>query len=314
VGGVILFSRNYESPQQLSALTASIAALRQPALLIATDHEGGRVQRFRNGFTAIPPMRSLGERWQINAGEAVKMARACGYITGTELAAHGVDFSFAPVLDLDWGESSVIGNRSFSRQSEVVFELASALISGLGEAGVANCAKHFPGHGFVRADSHLEIPRDERTLDAIERDDMAPFKRLSPVLDSVMPAHVIYTRVDSQPAGFSPVWLQNILRDRLDFKGMIFSDDLSMEGASVAGDVTARAEAAFAAGCDMALLCNDPLRCDVLLGGLTAKGKKGDWEFSHRFEKMRARPRSIDAAHDPRYQEARAMIAAIGLD
>lgn len=314
IGAVILFARNYASPQQLIQLTANIHALRKPALLIAVDHEGGRVQRFREGFTAIPPMRALGELWQRGNREAMKAATDCGYVMGAELAAHGVDFSFAPVLDLDWGESGVIGNRAFHRQPKIVADLAGALMRGLREAGVANCGKHFPGHGYVRADSHHEIPRDERQADDIRAEDLLPFQMLSAELDSIMPAHVIYEQVDMQPAGFSKVWLQNILRRELGFKGVIFSDDLSMEAASVAGGVAARAEAALEAGCDMVLLCNDPIRCDELLAGLIARGVRAGRELAGRLQCMRAHPRSADLALDARYQTARANVVGIGLD
>ncbi len=314
VGAVILFARNYASPEQLKQLTASIHALREPALPIAVDHEGGRVQRFREGFTAIPPMRALGELWQVGAEEARRAATACGYVMGAELAAHGVDFSFAPVLDLDWGESGVIGNRAFHRQPEIVAALAAALIQGLREAGVANCGKHFPGHGFVRADSHHEIPRDSRSFKEISEEDLRPFQSLSRQMDSVMPAHVIYEKVDAHPAGFSRHWLQTVLREQLGFSGIIFSDDLSMEGASVAGGFAARALAALAAGCDMVLLCNDPSGCDALLAGLSASELRPGEDLAKRLQRMRAAPRTASLDTDPRYAAARAIVAGIGLD
>ncbi|HEX9391194.1 MAG TPA: beta-N-acetylhexosaminidase [Usitatibacteraceae bacterium] len=314
VGAVILFARNYASPEQLKRLTASIRALREPALLIAVDHEGGRVQRFRAGFTAIPSMRTFGELWQRSEADALKAALDCGYIMGAELAAHGIDFSFAPVLDLDWGESGVIGNRAFHRQPHIVAALAGALMRGLREAGMANCGKHFPGHGYVRADSHHDIARDERRLGAISAQDLVPFQMLAEELDSVMPAHVIYAQIDAQPAGFSKIWLQQVLRVQLGFKGLIFSDDLSMEGASVAGGVVARAEAALDAGCDMVLLCNDPPRCDELLSGLAARGAIAGSGLAGRLQRMRAGGRTSDLATDPRYQAARASVAGVGLD
>lgn len=254
VGGMILFSRNYESPEQLTRLCAEIHALRSPALPIAVDHEGGRVQRFREGFTVLPAMRGLGEWWDREPQAAQWAARDMGYVLAAELRACGVDFSFAPVLDLDYGHSSVIGNRAFHRNPQAVIELAGALIEGLRQAGMVVCGKHFPGHGFVAADSHIAIPVDDRSFDELA-EDMMPYHHLS--LDGVMPAHVIYPRVDSQPAGFSSRWL-SILREDFEFKGVIFSDDLSMEGASVAGDIVARAEAAWNAGCDMLLVCNSP--------------------------------------------------------
>ncbi|HEX8987001.1 MAG TPA: beta-N-acetylhexosaminidase [Rhodocyclaceae bacterium] len=252
VGGVILFSRNYESPVQLLSLCTDIHALRR--LPIAVDHEGGRVQRFRDGFTRLPAMRRLGDWWDEDAEAAKEAARALGFVLAAELRAHGVDFSFAPVLDLDWGRSGVIGDRAFHRDPHAVIELAGSLIAGLRDAGAIACGKHFPGHGWVQADSHVAIPVDERSLARLTSD-MRPYRALK--LDAVMPAHVIYPDVDTKPAGFSRAWLE-MLREELRFDGVIFSDDLSMEGASVAGDIVARADAAWDAGCDMLLVCNAP--------------------------------------------------------
>ncbi len=266
VGGVILFARNYDSPGQLSALTTEIRALRDPAPLIAVDHEGGRVQRFRTGFTAIPPMRTLGALWDRDVAAAVAEAERLGRVIASELAAHGIDFSFIPVLDLDHGSSTVIGDRAFHGNPNAVAHLASALHRGLRAGGSVGVGKHFPGHGFVAADSHHEIPVDERPLDALLKDDLVPFGALVRLgLEAVMPAHVLYPAVDVLPAGFSRIWLQDILRGRLGFDGMIFSDDLSMAGARGIGDIVARADAAWAAGCDMVLVCNDPDSADVLL-------------------------------------------------
>lgn len=316
IGAVILFARNYQSPDQLKKLTASIHGLREPSLPIAVDHEGGRVQRFREGFTAIPPMRTLGEHWQQSTADAEsdakRVAEACGYVIGAELVAHGVDFTFAPVLDLDWGESGVIGDRSFHRSPAIVTALARELMNGMRAAGMANCGKHYPGHGYVRADSHHEIPHDARSLADISADDMMPFSELANELDSVMPAHVIYDQIDSQPAGFSAFWLQQKLRGELAFKGVIFSDDLTMEGASVAGGMVARAEVALAAGCDMVLLCNDPVRCDELLNGLWAAGYRARPETSQHLARMRARPNVSGAAlaDDARYLAARSIVLA----
>ncbi len=254
VGGVILFSRNYRDPEQLTALCAEIHALKEPRLLIAIDHEGGRVQRCRSGFTRLPAMRRLGEWWDREPAAAIEAAREVGFLLASELRACGVDLSFTPVLDLDWGRSGVIGDRAFHGDPHAVIELAGKLIAGMRQVGMACCGKHFPGHGWVTADSHVAIPVDERGLDEMALD-LLPFRELH--LDAVMPAHVIYPRVDERPAGFSPVWIGK-LRKEFGFAGVIFSDDLSMAGASVAGDALARVEAAWQAGCDMLLLCNAP--------------------------------------------------------
>ena len=265
-GGVILFSRNFESCAQLKALTASIRALRTPTLLICVDHEGGRVQRFRDGFTAIPAMRTLGEMWDSDVALAAGEAHRLGHLLAGELRAHGVDFSFTPVLDIDFGASAVIGDRALHGNPNAVAHLASCLRRGLNAGGCAAVGKHFPGHGFIAADSHVDLPVDERTLDALAVDDLIPFAVLSKEgLEAVMPAHVVYPAVDSLAAGFSRVWLQDILRGRLGFAGLIFSDDLGMAGAHAAGDIVARAEAAAAAGCDMVLACNDHAASDELL-------------------------------------------------
>jgi beta-N-acetylhexosaminidase len=272
VGGVILFSRNFESVGQLAELTDEIHALRSPPLLIAVDHEGGRVQRFRDGFAAIPPMRVLGRLWDHDEEQALHAARSCGMVLAAELRACGVDLSFAPVLDLDHGPSGVIGDRAFHRGPEAVAALAAALVRGLRDAGMASCGKHFPGHGFVAADSHVDTPVDGRSLEEIERDDLIPFRRLVAAgLAAVMPAHVVYPAVDAAPAGFSSVWL-DYLRRHLGFAGMIFSDDLSMEGARAFGGVVERGVAALDAGCDMLLLCNAPDDLRVLVEGFARAG------------------------------------------
>ena len=274
VGGVILFARNYESPRQLAELTASIRAVRTPPLLISVDHEGGRVQRFREGFTKIPPMRELGKLWDAHPKRAKHLAEQTGWVLAAELRAQGVDFSFAPVLDVDYGSSGVIGDRAFHAEPQAIAELAHSLMIGMKKAGMATVGKHFPGHGFVRADSHLEIPVDERDFADIEMCDLIPFRQMVDFgLTAVMPAHVIYPKVDPRPAGFSKVWLKDILRGELGFEGCIFSDDLSMEGATVAGGIVQRAEAALNAGVDMVLVCNKPESADELLDGLV-------WEMS----------------------------------
>jgi beta-N-acetylhexosaminidase len=285
-GGIILFARNWDNRAQLTALCAEIKKIRKD-LLICVDHEGGRVQRFKtDGFTHLPPMRALGELWLKDAMAATNAATACGYVLGAELRACGVDFSFTPVLDLDYGESSVIGDRAFARDPRVVGLLAKSLMHGLLQSGMANCGKHFPGHGFVKADSHTDIPVDRRSLKAILADDAAPYEWLNTTLTSVMPAHVIYPKVDARPAGFSEKWLTYILRGQLGFGGAIFSDDLSMAGARLLDgkqvSYTEAAMAALNAGCDMVLLCNQSMgegqEVDELLDGLTQGQLRQQWE------------------------------------
>jgi beta-N-acetylhexosaminidase len=305
VGGMILFARNWQDREQLSALCAEIKAVRDD-LLICVDHEGGRVQRFRtDGFTHLPPMRRFGELWMkdgkgregAGAMNAMAAATAAGYVLGAELRACGVDFSFTPVLDLDYGESSVIGDRAFHRDPRIVTMLARSLMQGLLQAGMANCGKHFPGHGYVRADSHLEIPVDDRTLKAILAEDAIPYEWLGTALTSVMPAHVVYSKVDPLPAGFSAKWLQDILREQLQFQGAVFSDDLSMAGArQIQGrDVsfTEAAVVALEAGCDMVLLCNESVNSeggasiDEMLDGLAQAQSRGEWHASEQGEQRR---------------------------
>lgn len=286
-GGVILFGRNFASRQQLTKLTTEIKKLRAD-VLISIDHEGGRVQRCRtDGFTHLPPMRKLGELWSAknkftgkskyaaeSAAQAMAAATACGYVLATELRACGVDFSFTPVLDLDFGRSAVIGDRSFSGDPQITFALAKSLNEGLRLADMSNCGKHFPGHGWAEADSHVAIPIDERSLEDILSCDAKPYEWLDLSLASVMPAHVIYPQVDKNPAGFSHIWLHSILREELGFQGVIFSDDLSMEGASVAGSVVKGAELALDAGCDAVLICNRPDLADQLLSKLKVSKSK----------------------------------------
>ena len=320
-GGIILFARNWKDRQQLGKLCAEIKDIRGD-LLICVDHEGGRVQRFRtDGLTHLPPMRALGDRWRHDQLAATNAATACGYVLGAELRACGVDFSFTPVLDLDFQKvapaqantsaaprggavglgrpgaslSSIIGDRAFGRDPRVVSMLAKSLMHGLLQSGMANCGKHFPGHGFVKADSHTDIPVDTRTLKAILADDAAPYEWLNTTLSSVMPAHVIYPKVDSRPAGFSSKWLNFILRSQLGFGGAIFSDDLSMAGARVIDGVevsyTEAAIAALDAGCDMVLLCNQSVGTgkpvDDLLDGMAEALLKGRWEMREASELRR---------------------------
>lgn len=266
VGGVILFRRNFQNVAQLKKLCHDIKSLRSPELIIAVDHEGGRVQRFIDGFTRLPAMQVLGEMWDSDGADiAQTAAEQIGWVLATELAACGVDLSFAPVLDLDWGQSSVIGNRSFHKQPEIVIALALALQRGLNRGGMKSCGKHFPGHGFVSGDSHHVLPQDHRPLSELKQYDIAPFAALAKQgMAAVMPAHVIYSQVDDKTAGFSSIWLKQILRDELQFDGVIFSDDLTMEGAGSAGGICERAAAAFAAGCDIVLVCNRPDLVDEL--------------------------------------------------
>lgn len=330
-GGLILFARNWEQRRQLTALCAEVKSLR-PDLLICVDHEGGRVQRFRtNGFTHLPPMRALGEMWLKDAPgapgsgalAATNAATACGFVLAAELRACGVDFSFTPVLDLDFGGSHVIGDRAFARDPRVVSLLAKSLMHGLLLAGMSNCGKHFPGHGFVAADSHTDIPVDRRSLKAILADDSAPYEWLNTTLTSVMPAHVVYPKVDSRPAGFSGRWLQAILRQRLGFQGAIFSDDLSMAGARmIDGREVSYSEAAVAAltaGCDLVLLCNQSMgegrAVDELLDGLAEAQVKEHWRPSDASEQRRhallpatRAPAWDDLMIEPRYVQALGLI------
>ena len=333
-GGVILFARNWHNRAQLLQLTSAIKAVKGD-LLICVDHEGGRVQRFRSdGFTHLPPMASLGAMW-MNDGKGAKAApgsgalratnaaTAAGYVLASELRSCGVDFSFTPVLDLDWGESGVIGDRAFHRDARVVTLLAKSLMHGLLQAGMANCGKHFPGHGFVKADSHTEVPVDTRSLSALLAEDAAPYPWLRSTLTSVMPAHVIYPKVDKRPAGFSAKWLQDILRGRLGFDGAIFSDDLSMEGARrIDGQLVSYTDAAVVAlqaGCDMVLLCNQSLgegtAVDELLDGLAGEQAAGRWQPSADSEARRIAllPQTLPLAWDdlmfqPAYLQALEML------
>lgn len=261
VGGIILFTRNYSDRAQLTALCAEIHALRQPRLLIAVDHEGGRVQRFREGFTRLPAMRTLGQLYDQDASAALAAAQDVGFVLAAELRACGVDFSFTPVLDLDYGPSRVIGDRAFHRNPRVVALLANAFGQGLKAGGMGTCGKHFPGHGYVIPDSHIELPVDDRLLEAIQ-DDLLPYRECT--LDSVMAAHVIYEQVDKNTAVFSSKWIA-YLRNNLKFEGVVFTDDLSMAGAGVVGDMLARVQAAWHAGCDMLLVCNAPDAVELVL-------------------------------------------------
>lgn len=334
VGGIILFARNWDNRDQLVQLCADIKAVKSD-LLICVDHEGGRVQRFKtDGFTHLPPMRAFGAMWMddgkgkkrrkgTGAMQAMNAATAAGYVLGSELRACGVDFSFTPVLDLDYGESSVIGDRSFHRDPRVVAALAKSLMHGLLQAGMGNCGKHFPGHGHVKADSHTDMPVDTRKLKKILSEDAAPYPWLSSVLTAVMPAHVIYPKVDALPAGFSKVWLQDILRNELRYDGAIFSDDLSMEAARrVDGHVISYTEAALralAAGCDMVLLCNqsmgDGKPLDELLSGMHEAWQSGRWtpDVDSESRRVALLPETVPQPWDelmlqPAYQDALSLL------
>jgi beta-N-acetylhexosaminidase len=331
VGGLILFARNWQDRAQLTALCRAIKKIRAD-LLICVDNEGGRVQRFKtDGFTHLPPMRALGDLWMQAPSangrggplDAMHAATACGYVLGAELRACGVDLSFTPVLDLYFGGSSVIGDRAFARDPRVVAMLARSLMQGLLQSGMANCGKHFPGHGFVKADSHTAVPVDARSLKTILADDAAPYLWLRGVTGSVMPAHVIYPKVDALPAGFSPRWLGEILRTKLGFTGAVFSDDLSMAGARVVDGTpvtfTQAALVALQAGCDMALLCNQSLTSsedggtaiDTVLNGLSEAALKGYWLPSEASEERRLALLPVGTALDwdalmvhPHYMQA----------
>jgi beta-N-acetylhexosaminidase len=318
-GGLILFARNWLDRAQLTALCADVKAVRED-LLICVDHEGGRVQRFRtDGFSHLPPMRELGALWMRDPMAATDAASAAGFVLASELRACGVDLSFTPVLDLDHGPSGVIGDRAFHRDPRVVTLLAKSLMHGMLRAGMAHCGKHFPGHGYVKADSHVAVPVDRRSLKAILADDARPYEWLSSTLASVMPAHVVYARVDARPAGFSARWLKDILRGQLGFTGAVFSDDLSMEGARhLAGRELRYAEAAalaLDAGCDLVLLCNQSVdggeAVDELLQGLQAQADAGHWSPDPDSEQRRlamlpvSPPQTWDMLmHDPVYQHA----------
>jgi beta-N-acetylhexosaminidase len=309
VGGVILFSRNYESPEQLNRLTAEIRALRHPELVITVDQEGGRVQRFREGFTALPPMHLLGRHYDLERERALELAFTCGWLMAAELRAGGVDLSFAPVLDLDYGLSEVIGNRAFHRDPQVVGRLAGRFAAGMRHAGMAAVGKHFPGHGGVAADSHHALPEDHRAY-ADLLDDMRPYETLiSEGLAGVMVAHVVYSRLDRLPAGFSRWWLGTELRIRLRFQGAVFSDDLSMAGAAFAGSPAERALLALEAGCDVVLVCNDRPAAIAVVEAL------GDWcEPAAHLRLARLRGRGGfegELRATPEWQRAEAAVRAI---
>lgn len=310
-GGVILFARNFESPQQICRLITQIHELRSPHLLVAVDQEGGRVQRFRDGFTRLPAAASYLSGCAGDLREACRVAHAMGWLMAAELRAVGVDFSFAPVLDLDRGVSGVIGDRAFAGSPEQVGRLAGAWMLGAREAGMVSVGKHFPGHGGVAADSHHALPVDQRTFEVLSAQDLRPFARLIDAgLEAIMPAHVIYAACDTEPAGFSHFWLQDVLRDRLGFQGVIFSDDLDMAAAGHAGGYADRARAALAAGCDMVLVCNNPEGAHEALDALV---NYHDPVAQSRTARLHGRP-ARDLAHlhvQPRWRDAVEMAARL---
>lgn len=275
VGGVVIFSKNFTSKAQIQDLIADIKALKDPALFVCVDHEGGRVQRFRSEFTILPPMRRLGELYEHDPNAALACANACGDVIGTELGKIGMDFSFTPVLDLDYGQSSVIGDRSFHSSPEIVSQLAGALINGLLATGMQAIGKHFPGHGFVVKDSHLELPQDARSFEQIAQKDLIPFQELYPKLAGIMTAHVLYPKVAPEIATFSPYWLKHVLRQELGYQGLIFSDDLLMKATDAFGDISTRARLALDAGCDVLLLCNSDAEVLKLLADKTLTTRPG---------------------------------------
>lgn len=304
VAGLIIFARNIEHPRQVRELTAAIRAVR-PELILAVDQEGGRVQRLRQGFVRLPAMRELAHH-----ADAVGLAEHCGWLMAAEVLAVGLDLSFAPVLDLDHGHSAVVGTRAFEGDPERATALAGAFIRGMNAAGMAACGKHFPGHGWAEADSHVAIPTDERSLEQIRACDLVPFARLAGQLAAVMPAHVIYPQVDGNPAGFSRRWLQDILRGELGFEGVIFSDDLSMAGAHVVGDAASRIEAALSAGCDMGLVCNDRAAAELALSAAQRMGVQP----SPRIAAMRGQAfADVEYRQHPRWQQATAALRAAAL-
>lgn len=315
-GGVILFARHYENRAQLVALTDAIHAVRDD-LLIAVDHEGGRVQRFRtDGFTVLPAMGRLGEVWDKDVLLATKLATAVGYILASELRACGVDLSFTPVLDLGYGQSKVVGDRAFHRDPRVVTLLAKSLNHGLALAGMANCGKHFPGHGWAQADSHVAVPVDDRPLEAIVGEDAMPYDWLGLSLAAAMPGHVIYPKVDSKPAGFSRVWVQEILRGKLRFTGAIFSDDLSMEAARQGGTLTEGTRAALEAGCDMVLICNQPDEAEKVLDALRVvePSRAMRRESAKRIRRLQPRGKALGwdrLVAEPAYLAAQALLRSV---
>lgn len=317
VGGLIYFSRNFESAEQIADLTRQVREVR-PNILIAVDQEGGRVQRFKDGFTRIPNMGCIGELYASNPEEAKTTAQTMGWLIGAEMSAVGVDFSFAPVLDIDYGESDIIGDRAFHNTPEGVIDLAGAFIAGFHEVSMGATGKHFPGHGFVAGDSHICKPVDERSLDEIMVTDLRPFERLAQAgMDAVMVAHIVYSQVDEQPAGFSTIWLQEILRQQLGFNGVIFSDDLSMDGADIGIGYVERAQSSIQAGCDMVLVCNKPEEAECVVEQLDcSQCDDANWTAlaPQRLAKMRLQKPALSLTElkaTPKWQHASTLASAL---
>lgn len=308
VGGVILFSRNYHSLEQLEKLVQSIHAIKTPKLLIAVDQEGGRVQRFKDGFTILPAMRRFGEIYDTDQKMALQLAQQCGWLMASEVCSTGFDISFAPVLDIDKGISSVIGDRAFHNDPFVIGKIAQAFIVGMDEAGMQATGKHFPGHGSIAADSHIAMPVDERNMREIEMDDLKPFQFMVDAgINALMMAHVIYSRIDSQPAGFSSFWMKSILRDKMHFQGAIFSDDLSMEGAVIAGDYMQRAKLSLDAGCDMILVCNNRAATwDVVKSLVGYDNPASSLRLAHLHHKRPITRETL--VSEPRWKKAKALL------
>ncbi len=309
VGGVILFSRNYHSLEQLETLVQSIQAIKKPRLLVAVDQEGGRVQRFKDGFTILPAMRHFGDIYEQDQKKALELARQCGWLMASEVNSTGVDISFAPVLDIDKGISTVIGDRAFHSDPFVVGKIAQAFIVGMDEAGMQATGKHFPGHGSIAADSHVAMPIDERPLREIEMDDLKPFQfMIDAGINALMMAHVIYPRVDKHSAGFSHVWIKTILREKMHFQGAIFSDDLSMEGAVIAGDYKQRAKVSLDAGCDMILVCNNRTAAWDVVNSLQGyNNPASSLRLAHLHQKQAISRDTLVAM--PRWREAKRQLA-----
>jgi len=312
VGGVIYFTRNFESSEQIAELTRNIKALRQPELLVAIDHEGGRVQRFREQFTTLPAVKSIGRAYDVEHESGLYYALMHGWLMAAELRAVGIDFSFAPVLDLEYNRSIVIGDRAFHYDAGVVSQIARNYIKGMNIAGMAATGKHFPGHGWAREDSHVAIPQDERDFELIMLKDIIPYQQLfQDMLAAIMPAHVIYEKFDRLPACFSRRWLQEVLRNNIGFDGLIISDDLSMEGASIVAEgIPDRAMAALSAGCDMVLICNNR---SAVIETLNQLQYSSTTELQRRLHELRGKPTGVfdHASMDEGYRKARTMVAEL---